>query len=434
MVRVNLKAVIIASLAGLLFGFDTAVISGVTGDLKHVFSLDPQGLGQAVAVALVGTFVGALFGGRLGDAIGGRDSLRVVGAMYILSSLGCALSPWFTGFLAFRFLLGLAIGASSVLAPVYMSEIVPAERRGQLVGLFQFNIVFGILLAYVSNFAVASLMSGADVWRWKLGLASLPALVFLALLYFIPQSARWLVAKGRREDAAQSLKRLGVVETEGMLDEFARGDLSGGKLSLKQHGKPILFAVLLAVFNQLSGINAILYYLNDIFAAAGFDRVSSDMQAMAVGGANLIATLVGMSFIDRIGRKRLLIIGGIGVTAALAGVSVIMATGQGQALLLWMLLLFIVSFAFSQGAVIWVYLSEIFPTPVRSRGQSLGSATHWIMNAIISAVFPVVAAETKALPFVVFGVCTLASVLIIARFFPETKGVELEAMEARIGH
>ncbi len=434
MPRVNLKAVIIASLAGLLFGFDTAVISGVTGDLKHVFSLDPQGLGQAVAVALVGTFVGALFGGRLGDAIGGRDALRVVGGMYVLSSIGCAVSPNFMSFIVFRFVLGLAVGASSVLAPVYMSEIVPAERRGQLVGLFQFNIVFGILLAYVSNFAVASLMSGDSVWRWKLGLASLPALVFFALLYAIPQSARWLVAKGRREDAALSLRRLGVAETESMLDEFAAGDLGGGRLSLKQHGKPILFAILLAMFNQLSGINAILYYLNDIFAAAGFDRVSSDMQAMAVGGANLIATMVGMSFIDRIGRKRLLIIGGIGVTAALAGVSVIMATGLGQALLLWMLLLFIVSFAFSQGAVIWVYLSEIFPTPVRSRGQSLGSATHWIMNAVISAVFPVVAAETKALPFVVFGVCTLASVLIIARFFPETKGVELEAMEARMGH
>jgi sugar porter (SP) family MFS transporter len=434
MVRVNLKAVIIASLAGLLFGFDTAVISGVTGDLKHVFSLGAEGLGLAVSVALWGTFVGALFGGRLGDAIGGRDALRIIGALYILSSLGCALSPNLVSFVVFRFVLGLAVGASSVLAPVYMSEIVPAERRGQLVGLFQFNIVFGILLAYVSNFAVASLMTGPDVWRWKLGLASLPALLFFVLLYGIPQSARWLVAKGRRDDAAESLRRLGVVETDGMLDEFARGDLGSGRLSLKQHGKPILFAILLAMFNQLSGINAILYYLNDIFAAAGFDRVSSDMQAMAVGAANLIATMIGMSFIDRIGRKRLLIIGGIGVSAALGGVAVIMATGQGQGLLLWMLLLFIVSFAFSQGAVIWVYLSEIFPTPVRSRGQSLGSATHWIMNAIISAVFPVVAAETRALPFVVFGICTLASVLIIARYFPETKGVELEAMEARIGH
>ncbi|MBW8735319.1 MAG: MFS transporter [Asticcacaulis sp.] len=392
MVRVNLKAVIIASLAGLLFGFDTAVISGVTTDLKHVFSLDAQGLGLAVSVALWGTFVGALSGGRLGDAIGGRDALRIIGALYILSSLGCALSPNLMSFVVFRFVLGLAVGASSVLAPVYMSEIVPAERRGQLVGLFQFNIVFGILLAYVSNFAVASLMSGDAVWRWKLGLAALPALLFFVLLYGIPQSA------------------------------------------LRQHGKPILFAILLAMFNQLSGINAILYYLNDIFAAAGFDRVSSDMQAMAVGAANLIATLIGVSFIDRIGRKRLLIIGGIGVTIALTGVAAIMATGQGQALLLWMLLLFIVSFAFSQGAVIWVYLSEIFPTPVRSRGQSLGSATHWIMNAIISAVFPVVAAQTKALPFVVFAICTLASVLIIARLFPETKGVELEAMEARIGH
>ena len=433
MAQVNLKCVTIASLAGLLFGFDTAVISGVTDALRTVFSLDSQGLGLAVSVALWGTFFGALFMGRLGDAIGGRDALRVIGAMYIISSIGCALAPNLATFIVFRFLLGLAVGGSSVLAPVYISEIVPAERRGALVGLFQFNIVFGILLAYVSNFAVGALMSGGDVWRWKLGLAALPALVFLSLLYAIPQSARWLAAKGRIEDAVKSLTQLGVANAQALVAEFTASDAkTSARLSWAQHKKPIIFAILLAMFNQFTGINAILYYLNDIFAAAGFSRMSSDMQAIAVGAANLIATLIGMSFIDRIGRKTLLIIGAVGMVVALSGVAAIMALGQGQALLLWMLLLFIVSFAFSQGAVIWVYISEIFPTPVRATGQSVGSATHWIMNAMISAVFPIVAAQTKALPFVFFAVMTLVQLIVVARFFPETKGVELEDMEAAI--
>ncbi len=239
------------------------------------------------------------------------------------------------------------------------------------------------------------------------------------------------MAKGRGEEAADSLKKLGITDTAAMIAGFARSDVGQGKLSLSQHGKPILFAVLIALFNQLTGINAILYYLNDIFAAAGFSSVSADQQSIAVGLANLIATLVGLSLIDRFGRKRLLTIGAIGCAAALGGVAVIMATGSGQPYLLALLILFIVSFAFSQGAVIWVYISEIFPTPVRATGQSLGSATHWIANAVISAAFPLVAAQTKALPFVFFAVCTAIQFVVVARFFPETKGVELEDMEAK---
>lgn len=433
MAQVNLKSVTIASLAGLLFGFDTAVISGVTDSLRSVFMLDDQGLGWAVSVALWGTFIGALFMGRLGDAIGGRDALRLIGAMYVVSSLGCALAPDLNTFVISRFILGLAVGGSSVLAPVYIAEIVPADRRGALVGLFQFNIVLGILLAYVSNFAVASLVTGEDVWRWKLGVAALPALVFLLLLFAIPQSARWLAAKGRVEEATASLDKLGVANATSMIEEFkAAGAKTSARLSWSQHKKPIIFAILLAMFNQLTGINAILYYLNDIFAAAGFDRISSDGQAIAVGAANLIATVIGMSFIDKAGRKTLLIAGAAGVTVALSGVAAIMATGQGQQYLLWMLLLFIVSFAFSQGAVIWVYLSEIFPTPVRATGQSLGSATHWVMNALIAAAFPVIAAQTKALPFVFFAICTLIQLVVVWKLFPETKGVELEEMEQKL--
>ena len=427
--KINLTGVIIASLAGLLFGFDTVVISGVTGALRAVYHLSEANLGLVVAAGLVGTFIGALFMGRLGDMMGGRDALRVIAAMYIVASLGCALSWGLMPFVVFRFVLGLAIGGSSVLAPVYISEIVPAERRGALVGLFQFNIVFGILLAFLSNYAVSQVLTGEDAWRWKLGLAAVPAGVFFVLLFAISQSARWLVAKGRMDEALASLQRLRIPDPAAMIAEFSRSDIGQGRLSWAQHKKPILFAMLLALFNQLTGINAILYYLSDIFSAAGFSSVSAEQQSIAVGGANLVATLLGMSLIDRMGRKRLLTIGAAGCAVALAGVAVIMATGQGQAWLLALLILFIVSFAFSQGAVIWVYMSEIFPTPVRATGQSLGSATHWVVNALIAAVFPMVAAQTRALPFVFFAACTVIQLVVVAKFFPETKGVELEDME-----
>ena len=427
--KINLTGVIIASLAGLLFGFDTVVISGVTGALRAVYHLSEANLGLVVAAGLVGTCIGALFMGRLGDRMGGRDALRVIAAMYIAASLGCALSWGLPSFVTFRFILGLAIGGSSVLAPVYISEIVPAERRGALVGLFQFNIVFGILLAYLSNYAVSEILTGDNAWRWKLGLAAVPAGVFFVLLFAISQSARWLVAKGRLDDAMASLKRLNIPDPAAMIAEFSRSDIGQGKLSWALHRKPIVFAVLLALFNQLTGINAILYYLSDIFAAAGFSSVSAEQQSIAVGGANLLATVLGMSLIDRFGRKRLLTTGAIGCAIALSGVAVIMATGQGQQWLLALLILFIVSFAFSQGAVIWVYMSEIFPTPVRATGQSLGSATHWVVNALIAAVFPMIAAQTRALPFVFFAVCTVIQFVVISKFFPETKGVELEDMQ-----
>ena len=431
--KINFTAVFIASLAGLLFGFDTAVISGVTSALRTVYHLTDANVGLAVSAGLWGTFLGALFMGRLGDAIGGRDALRLIALMYVLATLGSALSPGLWPFVGCRFVLGVAIGGSSVLAPVYIAEIVPANRRGFLVGLFQFNIVFGILLAYLSNYLVGQLVPGPDAWRWKLGMAAAPSGLFFGLLFLIGQSPRWLVARGRIDEAVAGLKKLGVRDTAAEIADFQRSDAGQGKLSLARHGKPILFAVGLALFNQFTGINAILYYLNDIFAAAGFSSVSADLQSVAVGGANLLFTLIGMTLIDRIGRKPLLTLGAIGCTIALAGVAVIMATGQGRAGLLWLLILFIASFAMSQGAVIWVYISEIFPTPVRARGQSLGSATHWVANAVISAAFPMIAAHTKALPFVVFALVTAAQILLIPRFFPETRGVELEDMEGTVG-
>ncbi len=432
----NLSTVITASLAGLLFGFDTVVISGVTESLRVVFDLAPGSFwaGFAVASALLGTFIGALIAGTPGDRYGSRDALKGVGLLYVISALGCAFCWNLESFYVFRFIGGLAIGASSVLAPVYIAEIAPAGRRGALTGLFQFNIVFGILLAYVSNFLVQQAADGSDPWRLKLGIAAVPALLFLSLMYTIPQSPRWLAFRGRVQEARDSLMRLGVDDPDAMLGEFERAAAASRasaahKLFTSAYRKPIVLAILLAMFNQLSGINAILYYLNDIFAAAGFSTVSRNLQAVAIGAANLIATMIALRVIDRMGRRKLLLIGALGTAFALSAVALIRGTGQGSEWLLAMLIVFIAFFAFSQGAVIWVYLSEIFPTPVRARGQALGSATHWGMNALIAQTFPMVAAYTQALPFAFFAACMLLQFFVVLAFFPETRGVELESME-----
>lgn len=431
----NLGVIVTASLAGLLFGFDTVVISGVTKSLSLVFHIEPGGFwyGFSVASALLGTFIGALFAGIPGDRLGSRDSLKIVGLMYVVSALGCALCWNIESFYVFRFIGGLAIGASSVLAPVYISELAPAERRGTLTGLFQFNIVFGILLAYASNLAVDQLAAGADWWRVKLGIAAAPAILFALLMYTIPQSPRWLALRGRLDEARASLRRVGIDDTESRLVEFARANdqarlNAGERLFVAAHRKPIVLAILLAMFNQLSGINAILYYLNDIFAAAGFQGTASSWPPVIVAAANLLATVIALSVIDRFGRRKLLLVGALGTAAALAVAAFIFGTGQGKEYLLYVLIVFISFFAFSQGAVIWVYLAEIFPTPVRARGQALGSATHWGMNALIAFGFPVVAQYTQALPFWLFAGAMLVQVVVIWRYFPETRGLSLETM------
>ena len=436
MTRTHVAIIVAASLAGLLFGFDTAVISGVTHALRVEYSLSPAGLGATVSSALWGTLVGALATGAPGDRFGSRNSLRVIGALYTIAALGCALAWNLPSFVIFRFLVGLAIGGSSVLAPVYIAEIAPAERRGALVGLFQFNVVLGILLAYCSNFVVGSLAPGPAAWRIKLAVAAVPAAVFFILLFTIPDSPRWLAMKGRMAAAAASLKRLGIAGSRAVLLEMQQAQPRHPvvqTLSWARHRRPILLAVTVALFNQLSGINAILYYLGDIFTAAGFSSLSADLQSVAIGATNFIATLVGMSLIDRVGRKVLLLIGAVGTALALAGVAVIMATGAHRELLLPLLIGFIASFALSQGAVIWVYLSELFPTAVRARGQSLGSATHWIMNAVVSAAFPAVAAYSTSLPFAFFALMMALQIVVVWLAYPETKGVALEHMEEQIG-
>ena len=432
------KSSVVAALGGLLFGFDTAVISGATSALTTTYSLTPGTLGLTVAAALWGTIVGAMFGGIPGDRYGRRGSLRIVAVLYTVSALGCAFAFDWYSFVAARFIGGLGIGASSVLGPMYIAEIAPPKLRGRLVGFFQFNIVFGILLAYFSNYVVGTLGFGENEWRWKLGIAAIPAALFLLMLFTIPESPRWLARQKRVAEAEEVLRSTG--------DPDFHKDLAGIVASIDdKHGAanealfswkyrvPIFLAVSIGMFNQFSGINAILYYLNDIFAAAGFTKVSGDLQAVAVGATNLVFTMVAMSVIDRIGRKTLLLIGSVGTAVALAGVAVIFFAGQHHELLVWCLVGFIAFFAFSQGAVIWVYLSEVFPTRVRAKGQSLGSFTHWIMNALISGVFPVLAAKSKGAPFVFFAVMMAVQFVVVLVAYPETKGYSLEEMQKKLG-
>jgi len=427
----NRSAIVAASLGGLLFGFDTAVIAGVTEALRGTFGLSAAQLGAAVSAALVGTLIGALGAGAPGDRYGSRTMLYWIALAYIVSAIGSAASNGLAMLVAFRFIGGLAIGGSSVLAPVYIAEVSPAERRGQLVGLFQLSIVVGILAAYVSNFLVARAIEGDLAWRLKLAVAAIPAVIFFLMLLRIPHSPRWLAQRGRVGEARDAIVTLSMGEPERLLSEFGAATQSTrNRLDWTFHRRPILLAIALALFNQLSGINAILYYLGDIFAAAGFNAVSSDLQAVAVGLANLLATLLGMTVIDRVGRKPLLLIGAAGTALALAAVALIYTLGRGQMLLLPALILFILFFAVSQGAVIWVYLSEIFPTAVRARGQAIGSATHWGMNALLAFGFPIVAQYTQALPFWLFAAAMLVQFVVVWRYFPETRGVPLERLEA----
>jgi sugar porter (SP) family MFS transporter len=431
------KSAIVAALGGLLFGFDTAVIAGTTDALSRHFELTPGGLGLTVSIALWGTVAGALFAGLPADRYGRRASLRVLGVLYLVSALGCAFAWDWISLMVFRFLGGLAIGGSSVVGPMYIAEISPAKWRGRLVGVFQINIVIGILLAYLSNYLIGTIGLGGTEWRWKLGVEAAPAALFLLLLLAIPRSPRWLVQRGRVEEARSVLWLIGEEDVDAsiaeMLTAVQRRQRHGQERLLAARNRfPLFLAVSIAAFNQFSGINAILYYLNDIFASAGYDKVSSDLQAVAIGFTNLVFTLLAMSVIDRVGRRKLLVVGSVGMAASLAGVAAIFWTGSWEELLLWLLICFIASFAFSQGAVIWVYLAEVFPTAVRARGQSLGSSTHWVMNALIAWGFPIVAASSRAAPFVFFACMMIVQLATVLAVYPETRGLTLEEMEKKL--
>jgi MFS transporter, SP family, arabinose:H+ symporter len=436
--RYLVKATIVGALGGLLFGFDTAVIAGTTQQLTEIFHLTPTTLGLTVFIGLVGTVIGALCSGVLGQRIGGREALRVMAILYTISAIGCAFAWDWNVLMVARFIGGLGIGGSSVLGPVYIAELAPAKWRGRMVGLFQINIVIGILLAYLSNYIITTQNLGAMQWRWEFGVAIVPSILFLVMLYGIPRSSRWLVTTNRTAEAREVLELMGSPNSAAELQEIIDSiHLERGAqqepLFNGRYGKPIFLAISIGMFNQLAGINAILYYSNYIFASAGFSSSSAALQTVGVGLVNLFATLLGMTLIDRLGRKTLLLIGAMGMAFALFGVAAIFYTHAHQAMLVWLLVMFILFFAISQGSVIWVYIAEVFPSRVRSKGQSVGSSSHWIMNALIAGAFPYIAARSQAAPFAVFAAMMFLQFFVVLFLYPETKGRSLEQIQTQLG-
>jgi len=428
----------VSALGGLLFGFDTAVVAGTTHQLTQVYALSPYLLGLTVSSALWGTVVGAMTAGYPGQRIGRRDSLRIMALFYVLSALGCGLAWSWGSLIAFRIIGGLGIGGSSVLAPMYIAELSPAKWRGRLVGFFQVNIVVGILLAYLSNYLIGRMNLGMTEWRWQLGIAAVPALLFFMLLFFIPRSPRWLAMQNRSGEAIEVLRLTGNKEPEVELAQIMHSihlerTSASEPLLARKYLLPIFLAVTAGAFNQLTGVNACLYYLNDIFAAAGASKVSAGMQSVAIGFTNLVATLIAMTVIDLVGRKKLLVTGTAGVCVCLFGIGEIFHSGAHQNLLIWLVVGFIAFFAMSQGAVVWVYISEVFPTRVRAKGQALATSVLWVMNALISFAFPVLAKHSSATPFYFFATMMLIDVVLVAAVYPETKGVSLEKLEQTLG-
>ncbi len=434
-----MKATLTGALGGLLFGFDTVVIAGAIDALVNLYRLNPQDKGLTVAIGLVGTVIGALGAGMVGQKFGGRETLRITAVLYLASAIGCAFAWNWDAFMFFRFVGGLGIGASSVLGPVYIAELAPAKWRGRLVATFQFNVVFGIMVAYISNYVIRLLLAGGPTqWRWQVGIAAVPAFAFLVLLFGIPRSPRWLAAKDHNDEALAVLKLMGEQDPEAELADI-RAALEQEHTTAHEpvfkwkYRYPLFLAISIGAFNQLAGINAILYYLNNIFAAAGFSQISSYEQAVWVGATLLVFTIVGMALIDKAGRKTLLLIGAAGCSMCLAGVAWIFHTQSHQHALLGLLITYIAFFSISQGAVIWVYIGEVFPTHVRSKGQGIGASSHWTMNAIIALEFPVVVNYmSTATPFVFFAIMTVVQFVVVLLVYPETKGQTLEDLQRKL--
>jgi sugar porter (SP) family MFS transporter len=435
-----LLSAIVAALGGLLFGFDTAVISGTTDRLKSEFSLTDFTLGFTVSSALIGTILGSIMVGRPADTLGRRGILFVLAVLYFVSALGCAAAwGWWT-FMLSRFLGGLAVGGASVVSPMYIAENSPARLRGRLVAITQFNIVLGILLAYLSNYLIGRLSLGAGEWRLMFGVMALPSIVFFFLLFLTPQSPRWLIALGRVDEVRGVLQKCGT-DPESLEDEIreiqASLDVQHHTLVepffCRKYRKPILLAVAIAAFNQLSGINALIYYTAHIFRMAGAGAESALLQSVIIGFTNLVFTMAALSVIDHFGRRRLMLVGSLGYILSLSAAAYAFYTNTGGSLLLVSLLVFIASHAFGQGAVIWVFISEIFPNRVRARGQALGSFTHWIMAAAISWTFPMIAAKSGGHIFAFYAVCMVGQLVWVWFVMPETKGVSLEQIQKRLG-
>ena len=429
---------IVAAFGGLLFGFDTAVIAGTTKSISTIYDLTAVWLGVTVSIALWGTVIGALVAGIPGDKFGRKVGLLGTAVLFFVSAAGCAMAWDWTSLVIFRFVGGLGVGAASVLGPMYIAEISPPKWRGRMVGFFQFNVVLGILVAYLSNAIIGRFDLGDLEWRWKLGIEAVPAAIFFLSLFFVPKSPRWLVKVGRINDARLSLEAIGDENVEEELAQIVQSiDEEHGHavepLLLRKYRLPIFLAITVAMFNQFSGINALLYYLNDIFSMAGFDKLSGDLQSVVIGATNLVSTMVGMALIDRFGRRPLLMVGSAGMAVCLGGIAAIFFMSTHQSLLAWLLIGYISFFGFSTGAVIWVYISEVFPNRVRAKGQSLGSFTHWFMCALVAGSFPALAKESDGYPFVFFSAMMILQLIVVWKWYPETQGISLEQMQKRLG-
>jgi sugar porter (SP) family MFS transporter len=429
-----------AALAGFIFGFDMVVISGADKAIQQLWQTSPWFHGFFImSIALWGTVIGSIFGGAPTEKYGRKKILMLVGILFTLSSVGSALAndPYLFSF--FRLLGGIGIGISSVAAPTYISEISTAQSRGRLVAMYQFNIVFGILIAYLSNYFLEGI-GGENDWRWMLGVMTIPSLIYSLMVFGIPESPRWLIAKKQdAEGAKKVMHALGMEDVDAvmasMVSPSSDQNSSTAFLSSK-HRRIILLAFMVAFFNQVSGINFILYYAPRILAAAGLAEQESLLNSIAIGGTNLVFTFVGLYLIDRLGRKTLLIMGSLGYVVSLCMVAYAFYAAASPGFLLFFLLLFIASHAVGQGAVIWVFISEIFPNHIRAKGQALGASVHWVFAALITLVAPVFIDDKEGIfkdnpwPIFAFFAAMMAWQLIwVLTKVPETKGVSLEQLE-----
>ena len=428
-----------AALAGFLFGFDTIVISGAEQSIQELWDLSDLFHGTFItSMALWGTVIGALFGGVPCDRFGRRRTLFWIGIFYLLSALGSALAPNPYLFSASRLIGGLGVGASSVAVPVYIAEITPASDRGKLGALYQFNIVFGILVAYISNYLIG-LYFGEAAWRWMLGVETIPAAIFCAFVLGVPESPRWLVLRRQKNsEARELLQKLNpgeqVEEILTAIKKSVREEIPLSKFLSGSFRFPILLAFLVAFFNQMSGVNFVLYYAPRIFERAGIEAEAVLGASVPIGVVNLLFTLLGMYLIDNFGRKKLLYVGSFGYIASLSGVSWAFFSGAQGAIVVIFVCAFIAAHAVGQGAVIWVFISEIFPNAVRDYGMSLGSGTHWVMAATITLLTPTILATfTGGQIFAFFAGMMVLQLLFVWLVMPETKGLTLEEMEVKLG-
>jgi sugar porter (SP) family MFS transporter len=436
---VLLTSAIAAALGSFLFGFDTAVISGTTETLKALYSLTEGQKGFTVSIALFGTLFGTLMVGRPSDRWGRRPVLTVLSVVFVVSAIGCAFAWDWYALLVFRFIGGLAIGGTSVVSPVYITEIAPARRRGLLVAVSQLNIVVGILVSYLSNFLVAAVL-GADhpaVWRWMFGVAVVPSAAFFLASLAIPESPRWLVKKGKRALAESILARFGHEDPSREASEIERSlqtERAEGHQRLFQprYAKPLLLAAMIAAFNQLDGINAVIYYTADIFRMAGADKTSALMQSVIVGLTNLVMTIIAMGLIDRVGRKSLLLVGSVTfVVSHLLAAWVFQTHAQGWIVIV-ALMGIVGSHAYSQGAVVWVIINELLPNAIRAVGSAVITFLLWLLDIAVSWSFPVLASKSGALAFTFFAAMMVVQFFLVLKYLPETKGVSLEDLQTQL--